>query len=128
MEVGRDGGVHADDPLDFQEFMTCCMGSTRFAQPIDIAVEVYWRLREVLRSRELGGERGFALPRSMGSGDPALGPRWPSAVESVGGRATRLNPRMGGSRSVTWPGGRQRGLVVGGCSRAPRPDRSLYAR
>jgi enolase len=59
-----NGGVHADNPLDFQEFMIVPQGTTRFAQAMAIGVEVYQRLREVLRSRGLGvavgDEGGFA--------------------------------------------------------------------
>jgi enolase len=59
-----NGGVHADNPLDFQEFMIVPQGAARFARAMAIGVEVYGRLREVLRSRELGvavgDEGGFA--------------------------------------------------------------------
>jgi enolase len=59
-----NGGAHADNPLDFQEFMIVPQGAGRFAQAMAIGVEVYQRLREVLRSRELGvavgDEGGFA--------------------------------------------------------------------
>ncbi len=59
-----NGGVHADNQLDFQEFMIMPVGAETFSDALRMGVEVYHRLREVLKSRGLsvavGDEGGFA--------------------------------------------------------------------
>lgn len=59
-----NGGVHADNQLDFQEFMIMPVGAETFSDALQMGVEVYHRLREVLKSRGLsvavGDEGGFA--------------------------------------------------------------------
>ena len=59
-----NGGVHADNPVDFQEFMIAPVGADSFAQAIQMGAEVYHELQRTLRSRGLstavGDEGGFA--------------------------------------------------------------------
>lgn len=59
-----NGGVHADNPVDFQEFMIAPVGAGSFAQAIQMGAEVYHELQRTLRSRGLGtavgDEGGFA--------------------------------------------------------------------
>ncbi|HTT28863.1 MAG TPA: phosphopyruvate hydratase [Solirubrobacteraceae bacterium] len=59
-----NGGVHADNPVDFQEFMIAPVGASSFAQAIQMGAEVYHELQRTLRSRGLatavGDEGGFA--------------------------------------------------------------------
>jgi enolase 1/2/3 len=59
-----NGGVHADNPVDFQEFMIAPVGARSFAQAMRIGTEVYHELQRTLRSRGLatavGDEGGFA--------------------------------------------------------------------
>ncbi len=59
-----NGGVHADNPVDFQEFMIAPVGAGSFAGAIRIGAEVYHELQRTLRSRGLstavGDEGGFA--------------------------------------------------------------------
>jgi enolase len=59
-----NGGRHADNPLDFQEFMIVPHGAPSFPEAIRHGVEVYHALRKVLESRRLttavGDEGGFA--------------------------------------------------------------------
>jgi enolase len=59
-----NGGVHADNPVDFQEFMIAPVGAGSFAQAIQMGAEVYHQLQRTLRSRGLstavGDEGGFA--------------------------------------------------------------------
>src|SRR6516225_1446737 len=59
-----NGGVHADNPVDFQEFMIAPVGAGSFAQAIQIGAEVYHELQRTLRKRGLaagvGDEGGFA--------------------------------------------------------------------
>ena len=59
-----NGGVHADNPVDFQEFMIAPVGAGSFAQAIQIGAEVYHELQRTLKSQGLatavGDEGGFA--------------------------------------------------------------------
>ncbi len=59
-----NGGVHADNPVDFQEFMIAPVGADSFGQAIQMGAEVYHALQRTLRSRGLstavGDEGGFA--------------------------------------------------------------------
>ena len=59
-----NGGVHADNPIDFQEFMVAPVGAGTFAQAVQIGAEVYHQLKTTLRQRGLesgvGDEGGFA--------------------------------------------------------------------
>ena len=59
-----NGGVHADNPVDFQEFMIMPVGASSFAQALQMGAETYQQLKSTLRSRGLatgvGDEGGFA--------------------------------------------------------------------
>ncbi len=59
-----NGGVHADNPLDPQEFMVCPVGFESFAQALRAGVEVFHALKEILKKKGLstgvGDEGGFA--------------------------------------------------------------------
>ena len=59
-----NGGVHADNPVDFQEFMIAPVGAASFAQAVQMGAEVYHELQRTLKSRGLstavGDEGGFA--------------------------------------------------------------------
>jgi enolase len=59
-----NGGVHADNPVDFQEFMIAPVGASSFAQAVQMGAEVYHELQRTLKSRGLntavGDEGGFA--------------------------------------------------------------------
>ena len=59
-----NGGAHADNNVDLQEFMVCPVGPTSFAEAIRAVAEVYQALKRVLHDRGLSGgvgdEGGFA--------------------------------------------------------------------
>jgi enolase len=59
-----NGGVHADNPVDFQEFMIAPVGAGSFAQAMRMGTEVYHELQRTLKQRGLGtavgDEGGFA--------------------------------------------------------------------
>ena len=59
-----NGGVHADNPVDFQEFMVAPVGADSFAQAVQMGAEVYHQLKGTLKQRGLssgvGDEGGFA--------------------------------------------------------------------
>lgn len=58
-----NGGLHADNDLDFQEYMVVPQGNT-FSESLRIGVEVYHELKKVLKNKGLstsvGDEGGFA--------------------------------------------------------------------
>ncbi|HEX68608.1 MAG TPA: phosphopyruvate hydratase [bacterium] len=59
-----NGGKHADNNLDIQEFMIVPAGAPSFREAIRYAVEIYHTLKKVLKDRNLstgvGDEGGFA--------------------------------------------------------------------
>ena len=59
-----NGGVHADNNVDFQEFMIMPVGATSFAEGLRWCAEIYHTLKKVLHDAGLGGgvgdEGGFA--------------------------------------------------------------------
>jgi enolase len=79
-----NGGAHAENSLDFQEFMVVPAGAETFSEGLRIGVETFHRLRELLRQRGLatavGDEGGFAP--DFGSTEEAL-----DAVLEAAGRA-----------------------------------------
>lgn len=59
-----NGGVHADNSVDFQEFMIMPAGASTFAEGLRWCAEIYHTLKNVLKARGLstgvGDEGGFA--------------------------------------------------------------------
>jgi len=59
-----NGGVHADNNVDFQEFMIVPHGAASFSEALEWGAETYHALKTVLHERGLGGgvgdEGGFA--------------------------------------------------------------------
>ena len=59
-----NGGKHADNDLNIQEFMIMPTGATSFKESLRMGVEVYYNLKRILKSRGLstavGDEGGFA--------------------------------------------------------------------
>ncbi|MER6533646.1 phosphopyruvate hydratase [Streptomyces sp. 900105755] len=59
-----NGGAHADNPLDFQEFMIAPIGAATFAEAVRMGSEVFHTLRSHLlaagHSVNVGDEGGFA--------------------------------------------------------------------
>ena len=70
-----NGGVHADNPIDFQEFMIMPVGAENFAEGLRMGVEVFQTLKKALRdaghNTNVGDEGGFAP--NLPSADAALG-------------------------------------------------------
>src|SRR5262245_42103699 len=69
-----NGGAHADNNLDIQEFMIAPAGFERFEDALRAGVETFHHLKKLLSSRgkatNVGDEGGFAP--SLDSGDEAL--------------------------------------------------------
>jgi enolase len=59
-----NGGSHADNNVDLQEFMIMPMGAKTLKQALQMGSEVFWTLKKILNSRKLatsvGDEGGFA--------------------------------------------------------------------
>jgi enolase len=59
-----NGGVHADNPIDFQEFMVAPVGAPSVAEAVRIGAEIFHALRKALKSAghntAVGDEGGFA--------------------------------------------------------------------
>ena len=82
-----NGGVHADNPVDFQEFMVAPVGAASFADALRTGAEVYQQLKATLKERGLssavGDEGGFAP--SLDSNEAPL-ELLVSAIEAAGYR------------------------------------------
>ncbi|MBX7182949.1 MAG: phosphopyruvate hydratase [Bacteroidia bacterium] len=59
-----NGGSHADNSIDFQEFMIMPVGADRFSDALRMGTEVFHHLKNVLKSKgmstNVGDEGGFA--------------------------------------------------------------------
>jgi enolase len=69
-----NGGVHADNPIDFQEFMIVPLGAPTFSEGLRMGVEVFQTLKKALHdaghNTNVGDEGGFAP--NLGSAPEAL--------------------------------------------------------
>jgi enolase len=69
-----NGGVHADNSVDFQEFMIMPYGANRFSEALRMGVEIFHHLHDVLKrhgfSTTVGDEGGFAP--NLNSNEQAL--------------------------------------------------------
>jgi enolase len=59
-----NGGAHADNKIDFQEFMVVPVGADTFSEGLRMGVEIFHNLKKVLKSKgystNVGDEGGFA--------------------------------------------------------------------
>ena len=80
-----NGGKHADNNVDIQEFMVVPVGAKRFSEALRMGVEVFHALRKVLSSSKLntnvGDEGGFApdLPSNTAALDAIM-----KSIEAAG--------------------------------------------
>jgi enolase len=69
-----NGGAHADNALDIQEFMVVPAGAPRFSEALRMGAEIFQNLRQILKkknySTSVGDEGGYA-PR-LGSNEEAI--------------------------------------------------------
>src|SRR5271167_4467970 len=83
-----NGGVHADNPIDFQEFLIVPLGASSFAEALRAGSEIFHTLRGALKAAghntNVGDEGGFApnLPSAEAALDFVL-----AAIEQAGYRA-----------------------------------------
>ncbi len=101
-----NGGAHADNTLDFQEFMIVPRGFPTFREAIRAGVETFHALKSILRkkgcSTNVGDEGGFA-PDLRGAEEVL-----DTLVEAVGraGYAGRIQLALDVAASELWDGGR----------------------
>ncbi|PLX39412.1 MAG: phosphopyruvate hydratase [Hyphomicrobiales bacterium] len=80
-----NGGAHADNPIDFQEFMIMPVGADTFSEGLRMGAEVFHALKKALKdaghNTNVGDEGGFAP--NLASADEALGFVM-KAIESAG--------------------------------------------
>jgi enolase len=83
-----NGGVHADNPIDFQEFMIMPVGAPSFAEGLRMGAEIFHTLKKALaeagHNTNVGDEGGFAP--NLKDADAALG-FVAKAVEKAGYKA-----------------------------------------
>jgi len=103
-----NGGVHADNRLDMQEFMIVPAGADSFREALRIGAEVYQSLKKLLKSKGLstgvGDEGGFAP--DISTPEEALG-LLVEAIEQAGyepGKAVYL--AMDPAASELWEDGK----------------------
>jgi enolase len=69
-----NGGAHADNPIDFQEFMVMPVGAASFAEALRMGAEIFHTLRAALKTAghatNVGDEGGFAP--NLASAEAAL--------------------------------------------------------
>ncbi|MGO8955164.1 MAG: phosphopyruvate hydratase [Rhodomicrobium sp.] len=69
-----NGGAHADNPIDFQEFMICPLGAPTLAEAVRWGSEIFHTLKKLLKdgghNTNVGDEGGFAP--NLKSADEAL--------------------------------------------------------
>jgi enolase len=104
-----NGGAHADNSVDVQEFLLVPIGFTRFSEALRAGVEVYHALKSVLKQRGLvtavGDEGGFAP--DLASTREALDLLM-LAIEKAGytpGRQVALAIDVAANELVAGPGG-----------------------
>ncbi len=80
-----NGGSHADNKIDFQEFMIVPTGADSFSEALRMGVEVFHHLKSVLKKKKystnVGDEGGFAP--EIGSNEEAIETVL-AAIESAG--------------------------------------------
>ncbi len=82
-----NGGVHADNPIDFQEFMIVPLGAKSFAEALRAGAEIFHTLRAARKAggynTNVGDEGGFApnLPSAEAALDQIV-----AAIEKAGYR------------------------------------------
>jgi enolase len=113
-----NGGAHADNSVDFQEFMVIPLGAPSFAEGLRWGTETFHALKRMLAERGLatsvGDEGGFAP--NLASNEAAL-ELLVAAIETAGYRpgeqvalgidsaASSLSPKLDGSYELRWSGG-----------------------
>jgi len=124
-----NGGAHADNTVDLQEFMVMPVGARRFTDALRMGAEIFHALRAVLRGRRLstavGDEGGFAP--NLRSDEEALAAIM-EAIKAAGYRAgTQVRIAIDAAASELWKDGRYLFRKSGARSRSQADMVDLYA-
>ena len=124
-----NGGAHADNTVDLQEFMVMPVGAKTYGEGLRMGVEVFHALRAVLRSRKLstgvGDEGGFAP--NLGSDEEALDAIM-EAIKGAGYRAgSQVRIAIDAAASELWQDGRYVFRKSGAPTRSRAEMVDLYA-
>ena len=125
-----NGGAHADNRLDFQEFMIVPLGAKSFSDALRMGVEVFHALGKVLRERRMstnvGDEGGFAP--GLKSNDEAIGVVL-EAIEGAGYRPGRhVALALDVAAAELWEKGKYRFRKSGGRRLSSAQMVALYER
>ena len=99
-----NGGAHADNKIDFQEFMVMPVGASSFSEGLQWGVEIFHALKSVLKkkgfSTNVGDEGGFAP--NIQSNEEAIETVL-AAIESAGYKTgTDISIAMDAANSELW--------------------------
>lgn len=99
-----NGGAHADNKIDFQEFMIMPVGATTFSEGLRWGVEIFHALKTVLKkkgySTNVGDEGGFAP--NIGSNEEAIETVL-AAIDAAGYKAgSQIAIAMDAANSELW--------------------------
>ena len=124
-----NGGAHADNTVDLQEFMVMPVGARRFADALRMGAEIFHALRTVLRGRRLstgvGDEGGFAP--NLASDEEALEVIM-EAIKAAGYRAgTQVRIAIDAAASELWKDGRYVFRKSGARARSQADMVDMYA-
>jgi enolase len=124
-----NGGAHADNTVDLQEFMVMPVGARTFGDALRMGAEIFHALRAVLRERKLstgvGDEGGFAP--NLASDEEALASIM-EAIKAAGYRAgTQVRIAIDAAASELWKDGRYVFRKSGAPSRSQAAMVDLYA-
>jgi enolase len=105
-----NGGAHADNKIDFQEFMVMPVGATTFSEGLRWGVEIFHALKTVLKkkgySTNVGDEGGFAP--NIGSNEEAIETVL-SAIEAAGYKTgSQIMIAMDAANSELWKGDKKK--------------------
>ena len=94
-----NGGAHADNKIDFQEFMIMPVGASSFSEGLRWGVEIFHALKTVLKkkgySTNVGDEGGFAP--NIGSNEEAI----ETVLAAIEAAAERLKLKVNESLLLT---------------------------
>ncbi len=124
-----NGGAHADNTVDLQEFMVMPVGARNFSEALRMGAEIFHALRAVLRGRKLstgvGDEGGFAP--NLASDEDALAAIM-EAITSAGYRpGTQVRIAIDAAASELWKDGRYVFKKSGARDRSQSDMVDLYA-
>ena len=122
-----NGGAHATNTVDFQEFMIVPIGATSFREALRMGTEVFHALKKLLVKRKLstgvGDEGGFAPARETRSRKVVV-----EAIEAAGSPGTEIAVALDVAASELYKGGSYTFKKSGGGTLSADGMIELYAK